>query len=96
MKRISSGDIGEIIGGCKEWHEIAPKVAQAQKESCEKEHAKEMLMQEGYLEQAKEATVREIFEEIKDLMHEGTPDKYQVYRWMRIQDWKAFKEKYLK
>lgn len=35
---LSDGEVGEIVGGCKQWFEVPGKIAQAQREVCIKHY----------------------------------------------------------
>jgi len=60
-----------------------------------KEHELELSLQEGYLEMAKQAAIREIFADIKN-KRDACPIGGNVYHYLITpQDWQNFEQKYL-
>jgi len=98
LKRISDEEMHKIwltIGDpfIPRYLDVGRNVAQAQLEEDKKQHDKEMLLQEGYMEMAKQALVRELFEKAKEVAVEkiGIDGEYLI----GTMAWQALIKKYL-
>ena len=87
---IDKGKMGEIVGGCKEWWEIPVKIAIAQRDAdVEWYEGKYLIPDYEYnLQQARQDTMREIFEEIEKTFN-------WIYQGVNEKPWQSLKSKYL-